>query len=102
MSALPRFAVVVAGRASRCGCWNLGGHTLNFDETFTATAARRSLGSLVDFLRQHDSHPPLDYLIRAPFAATGNDVLVRLPSVVFSTAALGVFAWWMRAGGVPA
>ncbi|HZP30842.1 MAG TPA: hypothetical protein VFC99_17975, partial [Acidimicrobiia bacterium] len=74
-------------------------HTLNFDETFTAMAARRPLGDLLDFLRHHDSHPPLDYLLRGPFAATGSDVLVRLPSVVFSTAALAVFAWWSRAWG---
>src|SRR5690348_12918232 len=62
-------------------------------------AARRSAGDLFQFLRTHDSHPPLDYLIRAPFAATGNDVWMRVPSVVFSTAALAVFAWWMRGWG---
>jgi uncharacterized membrane protein len=89
--------VVLVGFALRI--WNLGGHTLNFDETFTAMAARRSAGDLFQFLRTHDSHPPLDYLIRAPFSATGNDVWMRVPSVVFSTAALAVFAWWMRGWG---
>jgi hypothetical protein len=89
--------VVLVGFALRI--WNLGGHSLGFDETFTAMAARRSAGDLFNFLSTHDSHPPLDYLIRAPFAATGNDVLMRLPSVVFSTAALAVFAWWMRGWG---
>jgi hypothetical protein len=90
-------AVVLVGFALRI--WNLGGHTLSFDETFTAMAARRSVGDLFQFLRTHDSHPPLDYLIRAPFSATGNDVWMRVPSVVFSTAALAVFAWWMRGWG---
>jgi uncharacterized membrane protein len=89
--------VVLVGFALRI--WNLGGHTLSFDETFTAMAARRSAGDLFQFLRTHDSHPPLDYLIRAPFSATGSDVWMRVPSVVFSTAALAVFAWWMRNWG---
>jgi mannosyltransferase len=97
---IPTFAfavVVLVGFALRI--WNLGGHTLNFDETFTAMAARRSPGDLFQFLRTHDSHPPLDYLIRVPFSATGNDVWMRVPSVLFSTAALAVFAWWMRNWG---
>ena len=61
--------------------------------------ARRSVGGLFSILRQLDSHPPLDYLLRMPFAGSGSDVLVRLPSVLFSIAALGLFAWWMRDRG---
>jgi hypothetical protein len=90
-------ALVVVGIALRV--WALGAHSLSFDETFTAMAARRSPTALFHFLRIHDAHPPLDYLLRAPFASTGSDVLVRLPSVVFSSLALVLFAWWMRGRG---
>ena len=90
-------ALVVVGAVLRA--WNVGGHRLSLDETFTAMTARRSVGGLFSILRQLDSHPPLDYLLRMPFAGSGSDVLVRLPSVLFSIAALGLFAWWMRDRG---
>jgi hypothetical protein len=90
-------AVTVVGIGLRL--WALGRHGLSFDETFTAMAARRSPGDLFDFLRLHDSHPPLDYLLRMPFAATGSNFLVRLPSAVFSSAFLALFAWWMHDRG---
>ncbi len=98
--ALPRVAfvaVTVVGIVLRV--WDLGRHSLSFDETFTAMAARRSPGDLFGFLRVHDAHPPLDYLLRMPFASAGNDVVLRLPSVVFSSVALVLFAWWMRDRG---
>jgi len=79
--------------------WRLGAHSLSFDETFTAMAARRTPGALFAFLRVHDAHPPLDYLLRMPFATAGSDVLLRLPSVVISSAALAIFAFWMRDRG---
>jgi uncharacterized membrane protein len=73
---------------------------LNFDEAFTAVAGRHSLGDLASFLRFHDSHPPLDYLLHAPLAQLGvADPVFRLPSVVCSVAALALFAWWMRGYG---
>lgn len=73
----------------------------SFDESFTAMIGRRSLGGLFDALRAGDSHPPLDYLLRAPLARAGaGDLVIRLPSLVFSTCALVLFAWWMRARGV--
>jgi hypothetical protein len=73
----------------------------SFDESFTAMAGRRSLGSLLDFLRTSDSHPPLDYLLRLPLARAGADAfLLRAPSLVFSVSALALFAWWMRSRGV--
>lgn len=88
-------AVVAFGIVLRC--WDLGRTDLSFDESFTAVAGRRSLGSLFAYLRHHDSHPPLDYLLRAPLARVGASAVVfRLPSVVFSVAALVLFAWWMR------
>ncbi len=73
----------------------------SFDESFTAMAGRRSVGGLLDFLRTSDSHPPLDYLLRLPFARAGADAfLLRAPSLVFSASALALFAWWMRSRGV--
>src|SRR4029077_9540135 len=44
--------------------------------------------------------PPLDYLIRMPFAQAGaSDFVLRMPSLVFSIAALALFAVWMRDRG---
>lgn len=91
-------ALVVVGTILRL--WRLGASGLSFDESFTAMAARRPLGDLLEFLRMHDSHPPLDYLIRAPLARAGASAFaLRLPSFVFSVAALTLFAWWMRRRG---
>jgi hypothetical protein len=89
-------AVVVAlGIVLRC--WDLGRNDLSFDESFTAAAGRRSFESLLTYLRLHDSHPPLDYLLRASLARAGaSAVVLRLPSVAFAVAALVLFAWWMR------
>lgn len=78
-------------------CWDLGGSRLSFDETFTAVAARLPVRSLLTFLRHSDAHPPLDYLVRAPFARAGlSEAWLRLPSVIESVAGLGVAAWWWR------
>jgi uncharacterized membrane protein len=72
----------------------------SFDESFTAIIGRHSLGGLFDALRAGDSHPPLDYLLRAPLARAGvGTVVLRLPSLVFSVSALALFAWWMRTRG---
>ena len=79
---------------------NLGGTPLNFDESFTAMVGRLPLGSVFGFLRAHDSHPPLDYLLQLPFSRAGASPLVfRLPSALCSIAALILFAWWMRDRG---
>jgi len=86
---------VVVGAVLRL--WGLGAHRLGYDEAFTAMAGRMPLGDLLAYLRTHDSHPPLDYLLRAPLARAGvNEFLFRLPSVVCSVGALALFAWWMR------
>jgi hypothetical protein len=88
-------ALVVLGSALRV--WGAFSHGLTFDETFTAMAARRSPGDLLWYLRSFDAHPPLDYLLRLPLAQAGaSDVALRAPSVLFSCAALVLFAWWMR------
>ena len=93
------FTLVCAGVVLRF--WSLGTHRLNFDESFTAMAARRPLGDLFRFLAHHDSHPPLDFLLRAPLARAGaSEFLFRLPSVLCSCAALAVFAWWVRRRGI--
>ena len=91
-------AIVVGGVLLRV--WRAGVNGLTFDETFTAMAGRRSITDLLAFLRSADSHPPLDYLLRMPLARAGvSDFVFRLPSVVMSSAALAVFAWWMRRRG---
>src|SRR5215213_4225831 len=73
----------------------------SFDESFTAMIARRPLGAVFGVLKTSDSHPPLDYVLRLPFARAGvGDFVMRLPSLVFSVAALGAFAWWMRSRGI--
>ena len=92
-------AIVVVGIALRT--WRLGFNGLSYDESFTAMAARMPLDRLFDHLRAQDSHPPLDYLLRAPFARAGMaDAVLRIPSFVFSCGALVLFAWWMRARGL--
>ncbi len=77
--------------------YGLGHDALNLDESFTAMAGRRDVLDLFRFLRSYDSHPPLDYLLRAPLARTGaSDAVMRYPSAVFSSAALILFACWLR------
>jgi uncharacterized membrane protein len=74
---------------------------LSFDETFTAMAGRWSLGGLLSYLPSHDTHPPLDYLLRVPLARIGApDLVLRGPSMLFSVAALALFGWWMRDRGI--
>jgi hypothetical protein len=80
--------------------WQLGRSRLGYDESFTAVAGRMQFGRLIPFLTNNDSHPPLDYLIRSPLARLGaSDFVFRLPSAIFSIAALALFAWWMRPRG---
>ena len=90
---------VVLGAVLRL--WGLGAHRLGYDEAFTAMAGRLPIGDLFAYLRTHDSHPPLDYLLRAPLARAGvNEFVFRLPSVACSVGALALFAWWMRRYGL--
>lgn len=77
----------------------MGGQDLTFDEAFTASAARKPVGELFTFLRDSDTHPPLDYLVRKPFADAGSDLVVRIPSVGFAILALLLLAHWMRPKG---
>ena len=91
-------AIVVVGAGFRL--WRLGASPLNYDESFTAIAGRMPLGAMFTHLRVSDSHPPLDYLLRAPLARAGvSDAFIRLPSALCSIAALALFAWWMRERG---
>ncbi len=77
--------------------WDLGSSQLTYDETFTAMAGRMPVHAMFAYLRQHDSHPPLDYLLRSPLARAGvSDFFLRLPSAVFSIAALALLAWWLH------
>ena len=80
-------ALVTVGAVFRL--WGLGANRLNYDEAFTAMAGRLPVGSLFPFLRTHDSHPPLDYLLHLPLARLGVSAFwFRLPGVVCSVAAL--------------
>ena len=89
---------VVVGVAMRV--WWAVRYPLSFDESFTAMAGRRGFFSVPAYLRDADMHPPLDYLLRWPLGQIGaSDLLLRLPSVLFSVAALALFAWWMRRRG---
>ncbi len=87
--------VVVAAAVLRV--WRVSGMRLIWDEAFTGATARLPLGDLVAFLRGHDVHPPLDYLLRGPIAAhTTSAGLLRLPSVLASLAAVVLIGWWLR------
>jgi len=89
---------IVAGAVFRF--WGLGAQRFRFDDAFTTMAARLPLHDLFGYLRLHDSHPPLDYLLRAPIShLTTSEWWLQLPSVTFSIAALALFAWWMRTRG---
>jgi uncharacterized membrane protein len=91
-------AIVVVGAVLRV--WRLGANRLSFDEAFTAMTARRPLGSLFEFLRVADSHPPFDYLLRLPFARLGaSEFWIRSPSAACSILSLALFAFWMRRYG---
>ena len=91
-------AIVAIGAGLRL--WGLGASRFGYDEAFTAMAGRLPLGGLTDFITRHDSHPPLDYLIHAPFARVGvSEFWFRFPSVVMSIAALALLAWWLRPRG---
>jgi hypothetical protein len=90
--------LVIAGAVLRL--WGLGANRLGYDEAFTAMAGRLPLGSLFAYLRTHDSHPPLDYLLHLPLARLGADPFwFRAPGVAASIGALALFAWWMRDRG---
>jgi hypothetical protein len=87
--------VVVLGVVLRV--WRAAFDGLSYDESFTALAGRLPVGDLLAYLRANDTHPPLDYLLRAPIArAAGDAFALRVPSLVWSVAALMVFAMWSR------
>jgi uncharacterized membrane protein len=91
-------AIVVVGAIARF--WGVGAASLDFDESYSAMVGRLPFGSVFGFLRNHDSHPPLDYLFQLPLARAGVSPFVfRLPAVLCSIGALALFAWWMRNRG---
>lgn len=95
---LPLIVVVVIGAVARVW-WSLA-YPLSYDESFTAMVGRQSPDSIFDYLRHSDVHPPLDFILRSPLAQLGaSDAVFRLPSVLLSTSALALFAWWMRDRG---
>jgi hypothetical protein len=91
-------AAITVGAVLRV--WQLGRSRLHFPEAFTAVVGRLPVAGMVSFLRVHDSHPPLDYLLRAPLArASASAFVLRLPSALMSIAALALFGWWSRRFG---
>ena len=89
---------VVAGTILRL--WGLGAGRLTYDESFTAMVGRLPITHLVSYLAHHDSHPPLDYVLRAPLARAGvSELWFRMPSALCSIAALALFGWWVRHRG---
>lgn len=78
--------------------WDLGGPRPTFDEAFTAAYSRLGASELFGALRDNDSHPPLDYLVRHLVADDGSFWL-RAPSAALSTLTLLLVAWWMRDRG---
>ena len=93
---LPTLVVIGVGLR----LWRTTTNGLTFDESYTALTGLHDVSGLLAHLRATDLHPPLDYLLRSPLAhAHASDFVLRLPSVVFSSLALGLFAWWMRTRG---
>src|SRR2546423_705789 len=91
-------AIVALGIALRV--WRLGYTGPAAAEACTAGPAPPPFAPLFVSLRPQAPPPPLDYLLRAPLARAGaSDIVLRLPSFVFSCGALVLFAWWMRARG---
>jgi uncharacterized membrane protein len=87
--------IVLAGAALRV--WGIFHDPLTWDEAFTGSSARRPVGELFAFLRTHDAHPPLDYLLRVPIARlTSAEWALRVPSAACSIAALVALAVWLR------
>lgn len=98
----PAGLVVIVGVGVLLRLWHLGGGQLTFDEAFSAVAARLPFSRLITYLQHSDSHPPLDYLMRAPVARVApSEGWMRLPSALLSVASLVVAAhWWRRLGRV--
>ena len=70
----------------------LGYQPLWRDEAFTALAVQRSLGSMLDVVR-NDSAPPLFYLVERVFAVMSTSpVVLRLFPVLLGTAAIPLLA----------
>ena len=91
-----RVALVLAGLVGVVlRWWKLGGPRSSFDEAFTGVYSHFPLGDLLPALRQHDSHPPLDYLLRHSFGGIGDTFALRVPSAVIATLSLLAVMWWM-------
>jgi uncharacterized membrane protein len=76
----------LALRLFRIGAWGIG-----LDEAYSVSAAARGVTDLVRFVAVDDFHPPLYYLLLHVWSLLGtNEVLLRLPSVVFGVAAIWV------------
>jgi hypothetical protein len=75
--------------------WNLGGPRASFDEAFTGVYSHLPVGDILPALRRHDSHPPIDYLLRHSFGGIGDTLSLRVPSAAIATLTLLAVVWWM-------
>lgn len=92
-------AVALAG-GTILRVWNVRS-PISLDETVTGTAGRLPFTRMITFLRDHDAHPPLDYLLRAPISRHTQSVwALRAPSLFFSVATLVIFSVWARRFGL--
>jgi hypothetical protein len=87
----PRHFWIVFIVAALLRVWNIWAAPLWYDEAFSYLVGRLPLDRLIA-ATAGDVHPPLHYLTVAPFALTGIPWLIRIPSLIFSLAALWV--WW--------
>jgi 4-amino-4-deoxy-L-arabinose transferase-like glycosyltransferase len=65
--------------------WNLGARSFWLDEIFSVWRARLDLTPL---WQAPDPHPPLYYLVLAPFVRAGGEAAARLPSALASAASV--------------
>ncbi|MBI2704076.1 MAG: glycosyltransferase family 39 protein [Actinobacteria bacterium] len=80
--------------------WSLGASGLSGDEMFTGAYAQLPIGDIPGWLATHDTHPPLDYILRHPFALESRSAFaLRSPSAIFATLTVVLVWWWMRKRG---
>ena len=71
-----------------------------YDEQFSLIVSRLPFDRLL-LATSGDVHPPLSYLVMAPWAVVGPDWLVRVPSYIFSLLAILLFYVAMRELSIP-
>lgn len=105
-AALPWWVPVaaVAVLAALLRWWRIDAQPLRLDEAWSVWVATNSPAGIVGVLAEHDTHPPVSYLLQSLWQVVGDsDAAVRSLSVVASVAAVVVVAMLTRSvGGVRA